>query len=522
MRKLIFSTLALSAILCIPAVAQTSDGNPEPQTTDPIVKRPQGRLMKNQVRKAMSFYSTGSGAYIDSVDYYIGDYVMGDDGSVYLKNPFTFFPTQSYLKLDRLEGDTLVARMPQAIYREDDTYYVSRLVLKSGNQGMTYGYEQNADGSFNTDMKFLLRGDTLTMLGGETAGDYPEVILGLTTLQGNWAETGEAVFTVRPLDVQSAQLPQGAVPQLYQLTYTGFYGEATDLVEVAFANDKVYLSNPFCTSALQWAEGNIAGNRVAFGPQYFGPNEAEGYHMFLCPGVYDETATDLFNLSDSLRFNYNAAAKSLSASSPQALLINVGNDRVYTAGVYVGPSLTPYTVTTSRPANPEITNFAPYGEEAENEGSMQFELPSVDINDQPLFKNNLYFRVYTAAGKTYTFNPAQYASLEGELTDVPYGMSDNTDFFIADDTHKFYFHDAVDSLGLQSVYKGEHELCSDIVWTTGRTTSAITQPVSLHSTDADVRFFDLQGRRISGNQRGICIRQRVLSDGRVINEKIIQ
>lgn len=222
MRKLIISTLALSAILCIPAVAQTSDGNPEPQTTDPIVKRPQGRLMKNQVRKAMSFYSTGSGAYIDSVDYYIGDYVMGDDGSVYLKNPFTFFPTQSYLKLDRLEGDTLVARMPQAIYREDDTYYVSRLVLKSGNQGMTYGYEQNADGSFNTDMKFLLRGDTLTMLGGETAGDYPEVILGLTTLQGNWAETGEAVFTVRPLDVQSAQLPQGgrasAIPaHLYRL-----------------------------------------------------------------------------------------------------------------------------------------------------------------------------------------------------------------------------------------------------------------------------------------------------------------
>ena len=131
MRKLIISTLALSAILCIPAVAQTSDGNPEPQTTDPIVKRPQGRLMKNQVRKAMSFYSTGSGAYIDSVDYYIGDYVMGDDGSVYLKNPFTFFPTQSYLKLDRLEGDTLVARMPQAIYREDDTYYVSRLVARS-------------------------------------------------------------------------------------------------------------------------------------------------------------------------------------------------------------------------------------------------------------------------------------------------------------------------------------------------------------------------------------------------------
>ncbi len=522
MRKTIFAALALSTLISAPAVAQTGGGAPEPQTTEPIVKRPQGRLVKNQARKALSFYSTGAGADVDSVDYYIGDYVVGDDGCVYLKNPFTFYPTQSYLKLDRLDGDTLVARMPQAIYQDEAMLYASRLVLKSGSQGMTYGYEQNADGTFNTDMRFLLRGDTLTLLGEDTSGDYPQAILGLATLSGNWAETGEAAFSVRPLGVKPTALPQGVTPQLYQLAYSGFYGEGTDLVEVAFADGKVYLSNPYNTCGMQWAVGNVAGNSVAFGPQYLGPNEGEGYHEFLCPGVYSETAEEYFELTDSLRFVYDDAAKTLSTSIPQSLLINVGDDRVYTAAVYIGPSLTPYTATADRPANPEITSYAAYGEEGEGEGSLQFELPSVDVNGQPLFKNNLYYKVYTASGKVLTFGPGQYESIEKEMTEVPYGMSDNVDFFMADDSHKFYFREAADSLGLQSVYKGERELCSDIVWTTGRTSTAIALPATRHEGTGEARYFDLQGRRLSGRQQGVCIRQRVLTDGRIVNEKTIQ
>ena len=59
--------------------------------------------------------------------------------------------------------------------------------LKAGSQGMTYGFEQNADGTYNTDMRFLFRGDTLTLIGEDNVeGDYPKVILGLTTLAGIW------------------------------------------------------------------------------------------------------------------------------------------------------------------------------------------------------------------------------------------------------------------------------------------------------------------------------------------------
>ena len=169
------------------------------------------------------------------------------------------------------------------------------MVLKAGSQGMTYGFEQNADGTYNTDMRFLFRGDTLTLIGEDNVeGDYPKVILGLTTLAGIWKEAGEVELSVRPTDKKPLSLPQGVKPQLYQLSHTGFYGDATDLVEVAFADNKVYVSNPYSTTALQWAEGEIKGNSVVFARQYLGPNESDGYHIFFVPGVYSETAPDFF------------------------------------------------------------------------------------------------------------------------------------------------------------------------------------------------------------------------------------
>ena len=194
MRKYLFTALASCALLCAPVNAPAQDNGPKPLFTEPITKQPKGRMVKNQVRKALSFYTDVGGANVDSVDYYIGNYVIGDDDCVYLKNPFTFFPTQSYLKLECLNGDTLVAHMPQAIFinTEEIPYYASRMVLKAGSQGMTYGFEQNADGTYNTDMRFLFRGDTLTLIGEDNVeGDYPKVILGLTTLAGIWKEAGE-------------------------------------------------------------------------------------------------------------------------------------------------------------------------------------------------------------------------------------------------------------------------------------------------------------------------------------------
>lgn len=479
--------------------------------------------MKNQVRKALSFYTDTGGANVDSVDYYIGNYVIGDDDCVYLKSPFTFFPTQSYLKLERLNGDTLVAHMPQAIFNtEENPLYASRMVLKTGSQGMTYGFEQNADGTYNTDMRFLFRGDTLTLLGEDKLeGDYPKVILGLTTLAGNWNEAGEVELSVRPTDKKPLSLPQGVKPQLYQLSYTGFYGNATDLVEVAFADNKVYVSNPYSTTALQWAEGAIKGDAAVFARQYFGPNESEGYHMFFVPGVYSETAQEYFDLADTLRFNYDNAAKSLTATDLQSILINVGDHRVFTVAAYINPSLSPYTATAGKPANPEITFLGRYGEEIEGAGYLRFKFPSEDVYAQPLFKNNLYYKVYTAEGKVLTFSPEKYSGLDTEMTEVPYGLNDNTDFFMAGNSHLFFFFQDADSLGLQTVYKGEQELCSDIVWTTGRTTMGISQPAR-SQTAAEVRYYDLQGRRLSQPRRGVCIRQRVMANGSVVNDKTIK
>ena len=520
--------LAFMAIAFLSPLATLAGGDvPEAVTTTLIKTRPEGILHKNFVRQAKSFYSTGTeGADIDSVDYYVADYVVSEGGSVFLKNPFTYLTTGTYLKLDVLNGDTLVARLPQAIYTDEDgnVYYASRLVLKQTEQGQTYTYDKQQDGSFRTDVKFVMSNGQLTMLGDDGNADgQPKSILGLVSATGGWGEYGEAAFSVRPLDATAVTLPGGATKQLCRMSYISIFGKMTEMTELAFVGSDVYMANPFVSDSVQWIKGTVAGDKVTFASQYLGVNEQGGYHMFFCPGRFSENASDGYELAPELTFSYDRKAGTLTAADPQTLLINVGDKQLYYAAAYRAPLLTLSGNKVGKPSNPVISEFKKWGEADYNAGSVEFELPSTDANGQDLFKGNLYYRVYTAQGKSYAFSPKSYTNFDTERTDIAYGLSDNLDFFMQDDTHKFYFYDKLDSIGLQSVYKnGANELRSDIVWTTGKTTTGISAVKHQDANVVSTRYFDLSGRAVIPSRHGVVVRQRKLSDGSIRNEKIIK
>lgn len=513
--------------LLLPLAAMAGDDVPALVSTTPIKARPAGKLLKNNVRQAKSFYSTGTeGADIDSVDYYVADYVVSEGGSVYLKNPFTYLPTGTYLKLDALHGDTLVARLPQAIYTDEDgnIYYASRLTLKQTEQGQTYAYDKQQDGSFRTDVRFVMSNGRLTMLGeGDNADGQPKSILGLVSAAGNWVEYGEAALSVRPLDATATTLPSGATKQLCRMSYISIFGEMTETTELAFVGNDAYLANPFVSDSVQWIKGTVTGDKVTFTSQYLGVNEQGGYHMFFCPGRFSEDADDSYELAPELSFSYDRKAGTLTATDPQALLINVGDTRLYYAAAYRAPVLTLSEAQVGKPSNPVISEFKKWGEADYNAGSVEFELPSQDVNGVDLFKGNLYYRVYTAPGTSYVFSPKRYTNFDTERTDIAYGLSDNLDFFMQDDTHKFYFYDRLDSIGLQSIYKdATGELRSDIVWSTGRTTTGLQNATTKDAAVVSTRYFDLSGRAAVPFRHGVVVRQRKLSDGSVRNEKIIK
>lgn len=504
---------------------QAQESLPTPVTTTPITARPEGKQIMNQVRKATSFYSTGTdGAAIDSVDYYIGDLVEAADGTVYLKNPFTYFPSGTWLKLDRLSGDTLVARLPQAIFEDPDddnaVYYASRLTLTSSESGQTYGIERKQDGSYACDVKFLYSNGTLTMINGDGETDgMPKSILGVVSASGGWGEYGEASFSVRPLTLSPVQLPSGIHRQLCSFTYTDYYGDVSETLEMGISGNKVYLTNPFTNEDVQWIEGTIEGDSVVFTSQYLGANRSAGYHMFFCPGVYSDLYEEGYELAPRLTFAYDKTKGTLTADDPKSMLINIGDRRLYYAAAYRVPKLAISNVAVARPANPVIDKFSKPG--SDGAGSLQFTLPSQDVNGQSLFKGNLYYKIYTGEGKTFVFDPSEYNKLDTALDEIAYGFSDNHDFFFSDDTHLFYIYGKVDSIGVQSIYKGDSELRSDIVWTTGKTTSSVSL-IPATTKVVGISYYSLDGRRINEPSRGMFIRQRKTADGKTYTDKIIK
>ena len=204
MNKIRLLPLVAASLLSLGTAAQTSF----PGAESIRYEAPEGTVHTHQVRSATSFYDPGEGvAYLDSVEYYTADYVEAEDGSVYLSNPFVFFPTDTWLKLDRAEGDTLVARLPQAMFEGDDgtVFYARRMVLSDRGDGELDCLPDEAE----TDVRFTLRGDTLALVdGGLDEQGMPRYILGLATATGGWSCYGEGLTTIVPLRYEPTQKPE--------------------------------------------------------------------------------------------------------------------------------------------------------------------------------------------------------------------------------------------------------------------------------------------------------------------------
>ena len=52
-------------------------------------------------------------------------WLLPNDGTVYIQNPMTFFPTNSWIKGHKTIGDTIAVELPQLIYVNDNdvNYY---------------------------------------------------------------------------------------------------------------------------------------------------------------------------------------------------------------------------------------------------------------------------------------------------------------------------------------------------------------------------------------------------------------
>lgn len=522
-------SLAIAALFTLSAAAQTSF----PSAESILYEAPEGTAYDNQARSATSFYDPGEGyGCLDSVSFYTADYVVADNGDVYLKNPFTFFPTDTWLKLDQTGDGELVAHLPQAMFvDEDGTVFYARRLAFTELDGETQTYQPDEN---QTDVRFTLRGDTLTMAGGETNPQgMPSTILGLSTATGGWSCYGESQLTIVPLGYHPTERPERVPADVHNFAYKDLYQSDAEVALISVRDgDKLYWELPYVSynDEHYWVEGELTDEGLTVKPQYVGVDSWSCLHLFATPAQYDpESFSDEpYDLLPELTLRHSADdAGYVSDDELQTLLVNVGDEKVYFADAYHAPKLL------AMPSTGALPNPKPYVVKGEDGSkgfqSVRFEFEPFDVNgDNTLTKDNLFYRVFVdSPDAPYVFRPQTYKGLEKEMTDIPYYFTDRSDIMydgggmtagnIKYEVHQFNLYQPFDSVGVQTVYKGAVTTQSDIVWTTGSVTAAVATPHRQPTTTP--QWYNLNGTRMTRpTRKGVIIRRN--SDGTVTKEVV--
>ena len=255
---------------------------------------------------------------------------------------------------------------------------------------------------------------------------------------------GSTLTPTEPLTVVT--LPDGLEIRPYMMSYD----EGNKSINVAVDGNDVYFQGMSKYIPEAWVKGTKEGNFVTFpSMQYMGEYESYGSSYFF----YNGEAV----------FTYDPEAGTYTA---EGLVYGVLDDRYYD-GYYTNPMLALVVEKAVIPANPEITSML---ESSSYGWYITFNVPLLDVNGEPLIGSKLSYMIYTdIEGEVapLTFTPATHTKLTQDMTEIPFGFSEDWDFY----DNKIYLNELYseewNKIGIQSIYRGGgEENVTEIQWLT--------------------------------------------------------
>lgn len=500
MRKLYANLIVIFFSAAVPAMAQVEE-------TSPVVinETPQGSL-GSYYKTSVSATELWGSVIKQDVDGIATDIVFAEDGSVYIKDPFSTRTTGTWLK-GTLEGDILTIKTPQPIYtREVDgetkVVYATRMVEQETADGKTLVEDREKDG-----IQFVRQDDRFVM-----TDDNPDLILGAAYEDGLWDNVGDKAITYGLQSDKPVEAPD-AEPEKYTITTS----DDSWFAYVVIKDGEVYIRGIFPQLPQAWIKGRVDGNSMTLSGAYLGVYDR--YHVYFFGKDIDWELFEYVLKRDNIACSYDTETKTIVIK--EEVMIDNGSKWItplvtYSSGTkleYVSPDVRP-----DRPQNPEILKFNEYSD-SDGSGYVEFMLPKHDVNGNLLDVNKMYYNLF-ADDEKMTLYADDYGFADGkDITDIPYSYSDKSGI-IAKKTQRgvYYYFTGFERLGIQSVYAEDGvEYKSDIVYNvpTGiRTTATDGNPVSTVYTD-------MAGRRTENPAKGLYIKSITGRDGSVKNMKVV-
>lgn len=484
-----------------------------PQNEEMIVKQPEGKLYKNLYSYAEGFYSMWGLVFDGKKDGVARDMVIADDGTFYIQNPMTFFPTNSWIKGHRTVGDTIAVELPQLIYVNENEvkYYATRM-----NFEVVDGNNQYVKDPKSQTIKFVWRNDSLIKT-------EDKVLIGMTNPEGSWNGIGDLVSSATVCHYTNMAPSSTEAVKKYIFSFNNGGKEIFErMSEVVFEGNYVYVNNIDSDLPDAWVRGDVNGDKIVFNnTQFMGLFATKHAYKWVMPADVSynsqEGTTDYKSLP-SVSFNYNRDNQSFTCPE-HGFMANYGYRLIdMEMQVMMKPAFRPWTEKVDKPKNPVISVLQEIDGDTKR---FVFVLDRYNINGSFMNTKNVYYNIYLD-DKKYTFTPSIYPWLNADMTDIPIDFADKTryDFENHGNAHAVMIYEKAGRIGVQAFYQdGNNRLVTDIVYNDGTVVSNING-VSEVAIGKPV-YTDLSGRRVASPSKGIYIKSVRMADGNIKSIKVL-
>ena len=441
------------------------------------------------------------------------------------------------MKAERAEGDTVVIKKQLIDQRQGSealyNYYITKVVWQWSNKEAGEGKFVEAEG--DTDIKLIYRDGILKSIAENTDPIFGEgYAIGAVYTTDNKTFTWEGCtnwnIEIAPLTDEVTTLPENATVETITVSYNPD-SPLADQVNCAFVGDEIYI-NLFAVGA--YIKGQIQGDKVVFKSRQYLGTYSGVYHIFFVgehfTEVTDEASGQVVQVPeiiDELVFDYNAADRSF--KTKDALALNAGkNTTRLNLNTLKEPHFYFFKEVPAIPADPQITNYnATY--DAYGYNALQFNIIATDREGNFIVPERVSWKAYID-DEPFIFTPDDYRGLTADMEEIPYGWYDSN-YDIYTSFYTFFFEPAK-NVGIQTIYRGggeEHR--SNIVYydiNTAQTyTVSDTDGIALRKDSQNEKvvstvYYDMTGRKVAADAKGLIIKKVTLSDGSQKSYKLVR
>ncbi len=303
--------------------------------------------------------------------------------------------------------------------------------------------------------------------------------------------------------------PEGIEPEMYKFQGFDTYINQTKEAEVFVVRDgdAIYIQGLSIDYKPDgWVKGTLA-NGVASIPECY-------------MGAFDFWGDSYDLYFDGATFAYDEASNTFTSAEGYT---TTAEETVLDE--YINVTLTGVVATPATPAMPEITEFT-----QDNYGYyIKMNIPTTDVDGNDIFPALLSYQLLyeNADGATgvYEFTTDNYVFLEQDMTQVPYNYTDSYDidkggrqvYLYADDLEQWT------AIGVKSIYTvGEVANESEVFWFPTSFDPTAVADVRAAQQVEQTRYFDLQGRPVGADIRGVVIQVTRLADGTTQATKLVR